>query len=113
MKTSELKQIKNRRLARVRAKLNGTSARPRLTVFRSNRYLYAQLVDDALGQTLASVKTASAGKKTEASRTAGESIAKKAMELGIKEVIFDRGSYRYHGRVQAIAEGARAAGLKF
>ena len=113
MKTSDLKQIKNRRLARVRAKIQGTALRPRLTVFRSNRYLYAQLVNDAAGKTLASVKTASAGKKTEAAKTAGESIAKKAIELGIKEVVFDRGSYRYHGRVQAIAEGARAGGLKF
>lgn len=113
MKTSDLKKIKNRRLERVRAKVQGTALRPRLTVFRSNKYLYAQLVNDALGKTLASVKTASAGKKTEASRAAGESIAKKAAELGIKEAVFDRGSYRYHGRVQAVAEGARAGGLKF
>lgn len=113
MKTSDLKQIKNRRQARVRAKLRGTAEKPRLTVFRSNRYLYAQLVNDATAKTIASVKTESAGKKTEASRAAGETIAKKAIELGIKEVIFDRGSYRYHGRVQAIAEGARAGGLKF
>ncbi|OGY98671.1 MAG: 50S ribosomal protein L18 [Candidatus Liptonbacteria bacterium RIFCSPHIGHO2_01_FULL_57_28] len=113
MQTSELKQIKNRRLARVRAKFHGTAERPRLTVFRSNRYLYAQLVNDALGRTLASARTDSAGKKTDAARAAGAAIAKKAAELGIKEVVFDRGSYRYHGRVQAIAEGARAGGLKF
>jgi large subunit ribosomal protein L18 len=113
MKTSDLKQIKNRRLARVRAKIQGTALRPRLTVFRSNRYLYAQLVNDVTGKTLASAKTASAGKKTEASKAAGESIAKIAIELGIKEVVFDRGQYRYHGRVQAVAEGARAGGLKF
>jgi large subunit ribosomal protein L18 len=113
MKTSDLKQIKNRRLIRVRAKIQGTAERPRLTVFRSNRYLYAQLVNDVIGKTLASVKTTSAGKKTEASKVAGETIAKKAIELGIKEVVFDRGSYRYHGRVQAVAEGARSGGLKF
>jgi large subunit ribosomal protein L18 len=113
MKTSHLKQIKNRRLARVRAKVQGTAERPRLTVFRSNRYLYVQLVNDVVGKTLASAKTASAGKKTDSSRAAGAAVAKKAAELGIKEVVFDRGSYRYHGRVKAAAEGAREGGLKF
>lgn len=118
MKTSELKKIKIRRLARVRAKVQGDAARPRLTVFRSNRFLYAQLIDDAAGKTLASASTVEAqkenpAKKTDSARAAGERLAKKAIELGIKEAVFDRGSYRYHGRVQAIAEGARSAGLKF
>ena len=109
-----------RRQVRVRAKLNGTAARPRLSVFRSNRYLYAQLIDDAAGKTLASATTLAgkgapkaAAKKIDAAQAAGERLAKKALELGIKEAIFDRGSYRYHGRVKAVAEGARSAGLKF
>jgi large subunit ribosomal protein L18 len=118
MKTKELKKIKIRRLARVRVKVQGDAARPRLTVFRSNRFLYAQLIDDASGKTLASASTAALakeqkGKKIDSARAAGEALAKKAVELGIKEAVFDRGSYRYHGRVRAIAEGARSAGLKF
>jgi large subunit ribosomal protein L18 len=122
MKTSELKKIKNRRAARVRAKIQGSASRPRLSVFRSNRFLRLQLIDDEHGKTLATVSTPASGKakakpengskKTDAARAAGESLAKKAGEMGIKEVVFDRGSYRYHGRVQAVAEGARAAGLK-
>jgi large subunit ribosomal protein L18 len=112
MKTSKLKKIKILRLARVRAKIRGDAARPRLTVFRSNRGLHIQLIDDAQGKTLAAA-SAAAGKKTDSARAAGEAIAKKAGELGIKEAVFDRGSYRYHGRVKAAAEGARAGGLKF
>ena len=113
MNAKESVKIKKRRLARVRAKFQGTAERPRLTIFRSNRYLYIQLVNDVSGQTLAAVKTAAAGKKTDASRAAGEAIAKKATELGVKEIVFDRGPYRYHGRVQAVADGARSGGLKF
>lgn len=124
MKTSELKKIKIRRQVRVRAKARGSAVRPRLSVFRSNRFLYAQLINDDEGKTLVSVSTAAAAdgksgdkaagaKKSDAARAAGEALAKKAGELGIKEVVFDRGSYRYHGRIKSIAEGARAGGLKF
>ena len=90
--------------------VKGTVDRPRLSVFRSARHIYAQLIDDGKGTTLMSVK---GGAKTEAAHKVGEDIAKKALEKGIKEVVFDRGGFAYHGRVKTLAEGARKGGLKF
>ncbi|HRD58474.1 MAG TPA: 50S ribosomal protein L18 [Ferruginibacter sp.] len=104
---------------RIRKKVAGTSSKPRLSVFRSNTDIYAQLIDDNNGTTIASAsskqKDISAQKapKTEKSKLVGEAIAKKAVELGIKQVVFDRSGYIYHGRVKAVAEGAREAGLDF
>jgi len=104
---------------RIRKKVAGNAAVPRLSVFRSNTDIYVQLIDDNNGQTLASAsskqKDISAQKapKIEKSKMVGEAIAKKATELGLKKVVFDRGGYLYHGRVKALAEGAREAGLEF
>lgn len=105
-----------RRHNRVRAKVSGTADIPRLNVFRSNRALFIQLIDDVAGKTLASVNDAEVkvGKtKVERAKEAGKIIAKKALEKNIKQAVFDRGGYQYHGRTQAVAEGAREAGLEF
>ena len=107
-----------KRHARVRAKVSGTAACPRLDVFRSNSNIYAQLIDDVTGVTLAAANSAekdfgeNGGNKAGA-RKVGQLIAKRAVEKGISEVVFDRGGYIYHGRVQELAEGAREGGLKF
>ncbi len=104
---------------RIRKKVNGTSSTPRLTVFRSNADIYAQLIDDATGTTIAGASSrqkdiaAQKAPKVDKSKMVGESIAKKAVELGIEKVVFDRSGYIYHGRVKAVAEGAREGGLKF
>jgi large subunit ribosomal protein L18 len=104
---------------RIRKKISGTPAKPRLSVFRSNSDIYAQLIDDTNGATIAAAsskqKDISAQKapKIEKSKLVGEAIAKKATELGIKNVVFDRSGYIYHGRVKAVAEGAREGGLDF
>lgn len=104
---------------RVRAKIAGTTARPRLSVFCSNRYLYAQLIDDMAGRTLAAVNDLPASKMTIAhgtllsARALGKSLATKAKTKKIKTAVFDRGGYRYTGRVKALADGARAGGLIF
>jgi len=101
----------------IRAKISGTSTRPRLSVFRSNKNIYAQLIDDLSGQTLVSVASnsleATVTSKVQLSLEAGKELAKKAVEKGISEVVFDRSGYLYHGRVKSLAEGAREAGLKF
>ena len=107
-----------KRHARVRAKISGTAARPRLDVFRSNANIYAQIIDDENGVTLLSASTLEKefegyGGNKEAAKAVGTMIAKKALERGITEVVFDRGGYVYHGRVQALAEAAREGGLKF
>jgi len=115
MKQSALYNRKLKRVARTRAKLFGTSIRPRLAVFRSNRFIYAQLIDDVSGKTLAAASSADMkGKKAkiDAAKFVGEAVAKKAEKLGVKSAILDRRSYRYHGRVKALAEAARVAGLK-
>lgn len=108
--------IKIRKAARNRAKLHGTASSPRLSVFRSNKYLHAQLIDDNAGKTLLSASTRESKSvkipKLKQAESLGESIAKKAIEKGIKNAVFDRGSYKYHGRVKALAEGARSGGLK-
>jgi large subunit ribosomal protein L18 len=109
------------RHARVRAKISGTAERPRLNVFRSSRHIYAQVIDDEIGHTLASASTldrevasAASGKtKKEQAAAVGETIAERAKEVGISEVLFDRGGYLYHGRVKALADAARKGGLKF
>ncbi len=110
-------KTRQKRHARVRSKISGTAECPRLNVFRSNKNIYAQLIDDVAGVTLASASTVdkdiSGENKTELATAVGSSIAKKATEKGIKEVVFDRGGYLYHGRVAALAEAARENGLEF
>ncbi len=103
---------------RVRKKVHGTATRPRLAVFRSNRYIYAQIIDDDKGVTVASASSREAGLagKTLTVETAtevGKLIGARAKDAGIDEVVFDRGGFAYHGRVKALADGARTAGLKF
>ena len=104
-----------RRHLRVRKKVSGNPERPRLVVFRSLKHIYAQLVDDAAGKTIATVSDLSidAGRKLERSAAVGKAIAARAKELGIGRVVFDRAGYRYHGRVKAVADGAREGGLEF
>lgn len=101
----------------VRKKISGTAERPRLTVFRSNTGIYAQIIDDVKGITLTSVSTRELGDKTtlkiDNSKNAGKKIAEKALASGITNVVFDRNGYLYHGNVKAFAEGAREGGLKF
>lgn len=108
---------RERRRRRVRAKISGTKDRPRLSVFRSNRLTYAQLIDDSAGETLfqASGREVKDKKlnKTQRAGQIGELLATRALKAGIEAVVFDRGGYRYHGRVKALAEGARSKGLKF
>ena len=106
---------------RVRKKLSGTSERPRLCVFKSLNHIYAQIIDDTTGNTILTVSTLSAdvrekvkyGGNIEAAKVVGEEIGKKALEKNVSEVVFDRGGYPYHGRVKALAESAREAGLVF
>ena len=109
------RRLKRRR--RVRAKVHGTAERPRISVFRSNRGLFAQLVDDDAGRTLASVNWIESDlrslKPMEQAKRAGELLAERAKAAGVETAVFDRGGYQYHGRVQALAEGAREGGLKF
>lgn len=101
----------------LRKKISGTAVRPRLSVFKSNTGIYAQLIDDIKGVTLASSSsrelTSAKGTKTEVSKVVGQKLAEKAKDKGIAEVVFDRGGYLYHGRVKALADGAREGGLKF
>ena len=110
-------QARLRRRRRVRAKVRGTADRPRLSVFRSNRGIGAQLIDDVAGHTLAAVNSTesdlkSLGRLEQASK-AGELLAERGKSAGVETVVFDRGGYRYHGRVKALADGAREGGLKF
>jgi large subunit ribosomal protein L18 len=110
---------RKKRHARVRAKLSGTPARPRLNVFRSNKHIYAQVIDDMNGVTLASASTMEkdlnleSTSNLEAAQKVGELVAKRALEKGIEAVVFDRGGYLYHGRIQALADSARENGLQF
>jgi large subunit ribosomal protein L18 len=103
------------RQTRVRAKVSGTPTKPRFNVFRSLSNIYVQVIDDVNGKTLAAASTkevGAKGNKTEQAKAVGKKAAEKAMAAGIKEVVFDRGGYQYHGRVKSVAEGAREAGLK-
>lgn len=108
-------RIKNR----IRKVVSGTEARPRLAVFRSNKEIYAQLVDDVTGKTITAASSrdkdiaAVKGTKTEKAALVGKAIAEKALKAGVETISFDRGGYLYHGRVKSLAEGAREAGLKF
>jgi large subunit ribosomal protein L18 len=113
--TPNARRLKRRR--RVRAKVTGDAARPRISVFRSNRGIFAQLVDDVAGRTLASVSWTEAElrelPRMDQARRAGELLAERATAAGIEAAVFDRGGYQYHGRVRALAEGAREGGLRF
>jgi large subunit ribosomal protein L18 len=110
-----------RRHNRVRLKISGTTEQPRLCVFRSLNNIYAQIIDDSAGNTLASASTIIADlkkqsekiNKIEQAKLVGSKVAKEAMSKGVKQVVFDRGGYRYHGRIKALADGARQEGLKF
>ena len=106
---------RNKIKARIRGKISGTAERPRMTVFRSNKGIYVQVIDDLAGVTLASAssKGIEGGNKTEVSAKVGAEIAKKALEKGITSVVFDRHGYLFHGRVKSLADAAREAGLKF
>ena len=115
---SVVKTSKTRRKTKVRENIQGTRYAPRLSVFRSNKYIYAQLIDDVAGKTLVSVfdvskKLHEKKTKTEASKEVGVELAKRAAEKNIYKAVFDRGEYRYHGRVKSLADGAREGGLKF
>jgi large subunit ribosomal protein L18 len=120
MRKSETREARRRRHQRVRQKVSGSGSRPRLAVFRSLNHIYAQVIDDAQGHTLvaassldAELKKDGAGSKTDRAGLVGELLAKRAVEKGITEVAFDRGGFKYHGRVKALAEAARKGGLKF
>jgi large subunit ribosomal protein L18 len=108
-----------RRKRRIRKKISGNGERPRVSVFRSSKHIYAQAIDDSKGTTVATVSTLSdglkgaEGTKTDDAKAVGAALAKALKDKGIEEVIFDRNGYLYHGRVKALAEGAREAGLKF
>ena len=114
-------EIRRKKHARLRNRFAGTAERPRLAVFRSNNHMYAQIIDDTVGHTLVAASTVEKEVKAELANTdtveaaayVGTVIAKRAIEKGIKEVVFDRGGYLYHGRVKELAEGAREGGLKF
>lgn len=121
MNPSEKERLRLRRHRRVRAKVTGTAGRPRLNVSRSMQHIYAQLVDDSAGHTLVSASTLEAtlrgtlktGGDVEAARVVGKLIAERGLAQGISAVVFDRGGYKYHGRIKALADGAREGGLTF
>ena len=110
-------EIRQRVHNRIRAKLQGTAERPRLNVYRSLNHIYAQVIDDTKGETLVSASTVAAKAKTGgnvmAAKEIGKQVAERAKEKGIKKVVFDRGGYLYHGRIKALADAAREAGLEF
>jgi large subunit ribosomal protein L18 len=114
---NQIKRVKRGiRHNRVRSKISGSAQKPRLSVFRANRHIYAQLIDDLSGKTLASVSSLeikTKAKKSELAMEVGKALAAKAKEKNISEAVFDRGGFAYHGRVKALAEGAREGGLKF
>jgi large subunit ribosomal protein L18 len=117
--TKEKMRLKSRRHARIRAKVSGTAERPRLAVFRSNRHIVAQVIDDSVGHTIAAASTVEpsirggATGNVDAAKAVGTLVAERAKEKGITSVVFDRGGSTYHGRVAALADAARAAGLEF
>ena len=118
---NDRKYSRRKRHLRVRKKVSGTPLKPRMAVFRSEKHIYAQIIDDSTHHTLCTSSTLNGELKSELEKTwdksaakkVGEDIAKKAKEAGIEEVVFDRGGFKYHGRVKALADGARSAGLKF
>ena len=110
------KKIRTHKHKRMRFRITGTPERPRLAVFRSAKHIYAQIIDDVKGVTLVSASTLNVnaeGTQTDAAKAVGEAVAKKALDAGITKVVFDRGGNIYHGRIKALAEGAREAGLDF
>ena len=118
IKKIEKKEIRSRIHKRIRRKLSGTAERPRLAVFRSVAHIYAQVIDDVAGTTVVSASSVDKGGKTNggnvaAAKSIGKLVAERAKEKGIKSVVFDRGGYQYHGRVKALADAAREAGLEF
>ena len=121
MAKTNAREQRARRHRRIRGRVAGTAERPRLNVFRSNAHIYAQVIDDALGHTLVAASTMDAGlrpqradnTKLEEAKLVGRLIAERALAQGISKVVFDRGGYRYHGRIQALADAAREAGLQF
>ena len=116
-RTDHKLELRRRRHARVRKRVHGTAGRPRLAVFRSNKHISAQLIDDDAGRTVASVQWTEDELKSlrgaEQAKRAGELLAKRATAAGVSTAVFDRGGYQYHGRVQALADGAREGGLLF
>ena len=121
MRLEDKERLRKRRHTRVRGKVNGTPERPRLNVSRSIQHIYAQLIDDTTGQTLATASTVEkdlrtslkSGGNVDAAKVIGKLIAERGQAKGITSVVFDRGGYKYHGRVQALADGAREGGLNF
>ena len=117
MSTLTTRQARERRHRRIRGKVHGTAERPRLVVYRSNKGIFAQLIDDESGRTLAGASwlglKSFSGKKTDQAREVGKALAAAAEKAGIETVVFDRGGYLYHGRVKALADGAREGGLRF
>ena len=118
IRKTEKKEIRSRIHKRIRRKLAGTAERPRLAVFRSVAHIYAQVIDDTKGATLASASSVDKGARTNggnvaAAKSIGKLVAERAKEKGITRVVFDRGGYPYHGRVKALADAAREAGLEF
>ena len=114
----EKKRIRSRIHGRIRRKLQGTAERPRLAVFRSVAHIYAQIIDDTDGKTVVAASSVDKGNRTNggniaAAKAIGKAVAERAKEKGISKVVFDRGGYQYHGRVKALADAARAAGLEF
>jgi large subunit ribosomal protein L18 len=114
--------LRVRRHRRLRKRVSGTAQQPRLCVFRSNLHIYAQVIDDEAGHTLVSASTKDKdarstikddNKKTDQAKMIGQIVAERALQAGIEQVVFDRGGYKYHGRIKALADGAREAGLKF
>ncbi len=120
MNPSKKREARRRRHMRIRKDVHGTAERPRLSVYRSNAHIYAQLIDDDSGHTLVAASSLDGdtglngdGTKTDVARRVGELVAERAKEAGIEAVVFDRGGFRYAGRVKALAEGARGSGLEF
>ncbi len=115
------RQLRERRKESIRKRVRGVSERPRLSVYRSSKHMYAQIIDDSIGTTIVTASTLSQEvkdkikgiKKKEAAEVVGEVVAKRAIEKGVKKVVFDRNGFMYHGRVKALAEGARKGGLEF
>lgn len=111
------RELRIRRHTRLRKKVSGTPERPRLSVFRSNVHIYAQVIDDVVGHTLAAASTvekeSTDGTKTEQAVAIGKLVAQRALDAGVTKVVFDRGGFQYHGRIKALADAAREAGLSF
>jgi large subunit ribosomal protein L18 len=115
MTTPSRDALRRKRHERLRLRINGSAERPRLSVFRSAKYIYAQVIDDATGRTLAAASSRESGidatSKVEAARSVGRTLAERAKAAGVSSVVLDRGGYQYHGRVRSLAEGAREGGL--